>query len=213
MFIKKSGNYQEVIKLNNIELCGILKDIQHSHDIGDISFDKASLIVKRSDSKEDIINLRFKTFSNRYKDGDTVRLTGNIRSYSCRVAEDKNKVTIYVFTYFDYPEIEDGTTNSATIDGRICKINPLRKSKNEKKNIHFIVANNLVVSDKKRLNSYIPCIAWGSLAEEISKFGVNTNLKLEGELRSREHKKVHDNGDVEFRVAHEFLVTGYEVVE
>lgn len=200
--------------MNDIVLRGILKDIEPSHNIDGISFDKAKLIAKRNNGDEDVINLRFKSFSNRYKENDEVTLQGNIRSYSYKVSEDKNKVVIYVFTYFDEPEeIEEGVTNKVVIDGRICKINELRTNKNNRQNIHFIVANNLMSGDgTKRLNSYIPCIAWNNLARELSKLSVNTKIQLKGELHSREHKKVHENGDVEIRVAHELLVLGYEVL-
>lgn len=200
--------------MNDIVLRGILKDIEPSHNIDGISFDKAKLIAKRNNGDEDVINLRFKCFSNRYKENDEVTLQGNIRSYSYKVSEDKNKVVIYVFTYFDEPEeIEEGVTNKVVIDGRICKINELRTNKNNRQNIHFIVANNLMSGDgTKRLNSYIPCIAWNNLARELSKLSVNTKIQLKGELHSREHKKVHENGDVEIRVAHELLVLGYEVL-
>lgn len=200
--------------MNDIVLRGILKDIEPSHNIDGISFDKAKLIAKRNNGDEDVINLRFKSFSNKYKENDEVTLQGNIRSYSYKVSEDKNKVVIYVFTYFDEPEeIEEGVTNKVVIDGRICKINELRTNKNNRQNIHFIVANNLMPGDgTKRLNSYIPCIAWNNLARELSKLSVNTKIQLKGELHSREHKKVHGNGDVEIRVAHELLVLGYEVL-
>ncbi len=199
--------------MNKITLCGVLKEVEHSHEIDDIKFDKAKLLVKRPNGKEDVINLRFKSFSNTHRENDEITITGNLRSYSYKVSEDKNKVVIYVFTYFDEPEEELQRNNSVSIDGRICKMNELRNNKNGKSNVHFIIANNLVSGDSsKRLNSYIPCIAWGTLAKELSKLTVNTKVQLYGELHSREHKKVHDNGEVEFRVAHELLVTSYEVV-
>lgn len=201
--------------MNNIVLNGIIKDIEHSHTIDDIKFDKANLIVKRINGAEDVINLRFKSYSNKYKENDLITLQGNLRSYSYKVSQDKNKVIIYVFTYFDEVDNDELENNNiVTIDGRICKINDIRKNKNGNQNIHFILANNLSSNDgAKRLNSYIPCIAWNKLAREISKLSVNTKLNLKGELHSREHKKVLDNGDIEIRVAHELLVTDYEVID
>lgn len=198
--------------MNDIRLSGIIKNIQHSHNIGDISFDKAQLIVDRGNGYEDVINLRFKSFSNKYKDNDKINITGNIRSYSYKVSEDKNRVIIYVFTYFDEVSDENEVNNEALIDGRICKINDLRITKSGKHNIHFILANNLHSQDnEKRLNSYIPCIAWGKIAKEIEKYSVNTKLKVKGQLHSREHMKKLENGDVEIRIAHELLVTEFEV--
>ena len=198
--------------MNSIILHGTIKDIEHSHDIDNISFSKAKLICKRDGSKEDVINLRFKSFSNRYTNNEEVTLLGNIRSYSYKTEDGNNKVVIYVFTYFDTVDSVE-CDNSATLDGRICKMNPLRHNKSGKDNVHFIIANNLVSKDNsKRLNSYIPCIAWGKIAKEIAELPVSTKICLHGQLHSREHKKVHPNGEVEFRVAHEFLVTSYEVM-
>jgi single-stranded DNA-binding protein len=191
--------------MNNVKLKGILRDIEHSHSIGDIEYDKADLIVQRENGIDDIISLRFKKFSNTYKDGDTVSLVGNVRSYSKQLNDGKNKVDIYVFTYFDSPE-EDDITNSVIVDGRICKIEDVRILPNGKKNIHFIVANNLVTSGGKKLNSYLPCIAWGKTAQEISNMRVNDFIQISGKLQSREYKKYISEDDFEIRIAHEVYV-------
>lgn len=191
--------------MNSVKLKGILRDIEHSHSIGDIEYDKADLIVQRENGIDDIISLRFKKFSNTYKDGDTVSLVGNVRSYSKQLNDGKNKVDIYVFTYFDSPE-EDDITNSVIVDGRICKIEDVRILPNGKKNIHFIVANNLVTSDGKKLNSYLPCIAWGKTAQEISNMRVNDFIQISGKLQSREYKKYIAEDDFEIRIAHEVYV-------
>ena len=93
-------------------------------------------------------------------------------------------------------------------------MNNLRTTRDGKYNVHFILANNIISGDGgKRLNSYIPCIAWNKTAEELSKLSVNTQLQLYGELHSREHKKVHENGEIELRVAHELVINGFEVLD
>ena len=197
--------------MNEIILSGTIKNIQHSHSIGEVEFDKAQLICTRDNGREDVINLKFKSFSNPYKNNEQISIKGNIRSYSYKTEDDGNRVIIYVFTYFDQPSQEE--VDGAKIDGRICKINPLRKTKSGKQNIHFIIANNLHSQDNtKRLNSYIPCIAWGSVAKKIQDLSVNTKIKLIGQLHSREHKKRMDNGELEIRLAHEFVVTSFEVI-
>ena len=50
--------------MNEIKLRGLVRDIKPSHSIGDIEYNKANLIVSRDDGTEDVINLRFKKFSN-----------------------------------------------------------------------------------------------------------------------------------------------------
>ena len=50
--------------MNTIILSGIIKNIQFSHKIDDIEYYKANLLVTRENGKEDLINLKFKKFSN-----------------------------------------------------------------------------------------------------------------------------------------------------
>lgn len=199
--------------MNKIVLRGQIRDIQHSHNVGDIEYNKANIVCKRQDGKEDILTVKFKKFSNPYNNDEEVELVGNIRSYSQQLG-DKNKVSIYVFTYFDKPEESDvQDSNSFTVDGRICKLEELRTLSDGKQNIHFILANNLISRESNaKLNSYLPCIAWGKTARELSKLGVNDSICIHGELHSREYTKTLSNGEVEIRVAHELLVTSFEVV-
>lgn len=201
--------------MNNIYLKGLLKNVRPSHVIEDVEYNKADLIVKRRDGKEDILSIRFKKYSLPYQEGQEVELVGNVRSYSRRVGET-NKIDIYVFTYFDKPgdDVAFECNNVVAIDGRICKIEQMRKTKSGKKNIHFILANNLCLSDTdKKLNSYIPCVAWGKIAKQVSELSVNDKVKLTGELHSREYKKALENGEFEIRIAHEFVVNNIEKVE
>ena len=192
--------------MNEIILKGLIRDIEDSHNIGDISYGKANLIVPRENGIDDIISLRYKKFSNNYREGQEISLIGNIRSYSRQLDDNKNKVDIYVFTYFDKPEENDLLNNHFIIDGRICKIEDIRILPNGKKNVHFILANNLEASSNKKLNSYLPCIAWGKIAQEISKLKVNDFVQISGRLQSREYKKHISENDFEIRVAHELYV-------
>lgn len=202
--------------MNNINLKGIINNIESSHTIQGIEFNRANLIVKRNDGKEDILNIRFKKFSNPYDNNQEVTLRGNLRSYSTKLDNGHNKVELYVFTYFDQPELDENDQeyiNHLELDGRICKIEELRTTKSGKHNIHLILANNLIVSDgQKKLNSYIPCIAWGNEAVELSKLAVNTKLSITGELHSREYKKSLPDGSFEIRVAHECVIRSFEIV-
>ena len=193
--------------MNNIILKGTIRDISYSHNIQDTEYYKANLIVQRDKIKEDIINLKFKHFSNPYKNGDEVKLLGNVRTFSQRLG-DKNKVDVYVFTYFDKPEINDETpiTNRLEIDGKICKLNPIRKTKSRKDVIDFIIANNIVNDKNQCLNCYIPCVAWGKLAKKIAASNVGDNITIIGQLQSREFKKKINDQDYEIRIAHEINV-------
>ena len=147
--------------MNKIILKGVIRNLSYSHTINEVEYDKADLITSLKDGKEDIISLRFKKFSNPgYKDGDEVYLVGNIRSYSEKISGDKNKVSLYVFTYFDIPEVDEAgeeIINKFELDGRICKIDELRVTDSGKHNLHFILANNIISKNQnQKLNNYLP---------------------------------------------------------
>lgn len=199
--------------INNIVLKGLLRNVEFSHSIGDIQFYKANLVVKRNDGHEDVINIKCKKYI--VADGEQdkqVELKGNIRSYTHKEG-DKNKVDIYVFTYFDKPDeieldLEDShfnVNNYFTVEGRICKKNDLRIVDKSKETIHFILANTIANKDRT-LNNYLPCIAWGSMAKKINDMEIGKDAIIKGEIHSREYKKILDNGEIEIRIAHELLV-------
>ena len=115
--------------MNKINVKGLIRNIQPSHVIKDIEYNKADLIVTRKDGKEDVLNLRFKKFSNPYKDNQEISILGNVRSYSKQLENGKNKVELYIFTYFDNGELDENDQeiiNEFIIDGRICKIEVIR---------------------------------------------------------------------------------------
>ena len=189
--------------MNNIILKGIIKNISPSHSINGIEYDKANIIVDRGNGREDIINLKFKRFSNLYNENDFISLVGNVRTYSQKF-DSGNKVELYVFTYFDEPEVLEN--NKAELNGRICKLNPLRKTKAGKDVIDFILANNLE-SETQMLNCYIPCVAWGKLAKNIAQKNVGDIINVTGQLQSREYKKKISDENFEIKIAHELNIS------
>lgn len=186
--------------MNQIILKGFIRNICYSHSINDIEFYKAELVSKQDNGKENIINLKFKRFSNPYQENEEISLIGNIRTYSQKL-DVGSRVEVYTFTYFDLPENIE-TINEAYIDGRICKKGDLRKTKSGKDVIDFIIANNLK-TENQSLNCYIPCVAWGKLAKEIAKKNIGDYLQVKGQLQSREYKKKISENDFEIKVAHE----------
>jgi hypothetical protein len=199
--------------LNTVKLYGTIKNIHHSHSVNGVDYDKAILLCKREDDKEDIINLTFKNSCNKHKEGSKIELLGNLRSFT-RNIDGRNKVDIFVSTYFDLPLDNEIIINSVEIDGRICKLNDVRKINNTKRNIHFILANNIIsVDSNRKFNSYIPCIAWDDLADKISQLKVSDKVILKGQIHSREYKKRLSDDDYEIRICHELLVTDLEVCE
>ena len=201
--------------MNEVILKGRIRDIAFSHSINGIEYDKANFITAREDGKEDILSLKFKKFSNIYSEGDLIELVGNLRSYSKKLDDNTSRVELYVFTYFDTPstDIENYSDiiNQVNIDGRICKLDQLRTTKNGKNNLHFILANNIISTDQK-LNNYIPSVAWGKLAIELTKLKVSDRVRIKGQLHSRTYKKILPDGELDFRTAHELIVNSLEII-
>ena len=197
--------------MNKIQLSGVINNITYSHTIGTTDYDKAEIIVPKYNG-EDVLQLRFKHYSNTYENGEQIALVGNIRSYSEKL-ENKNKVHLYVFTYFDKPENdseEEVVWNNFEVDGRICKIDNIRTSAKGKQNIHFILANNIISKNThQKLNTYIPMVAFGDTAVEIAKLHVSDKIQVTGKLNSREYIKKLDDGTIETRMAYEGIVSSF----
>jgi single-stranded DNA-binding protein len=118
-----------------------------------------------------------------------------------------------VFSYLDKLEESKESQNDAVLSGKICKKDTLRKSSSGKHYIHYIVANNIVTEDGQKINSYIPCVAWGKLAKEIENgYKVGDEGEIGGQLQSREYKKKISDKDIELRVAHELATCGIKKV-
>lgn len=195
--------------MNKVTVSGFIRDIEFSHDVGNVEYEKANLICPGLNGKEDdILSIRYKKFCNKYSEGDFVSLQGNLRSYSFK-GTDKNTVGIYIFTYFDLPDTLD---NRVSIDGRICKIDTLRQSKFGKYFIHFIIANNIFTSTGKKINSYIPCTAYGQTALNLARHKVNDKIQITGELHSHTYRKKNNDNEIEIKIAHELVVKDYEVI-
>ena len=78
--------------MNEIKLKGKITSIEFSHIINNIEYQKANLIVPKENSEEDIISLRFRSNSNRgLQENQEIVIDGNIRSYSQRLDNGKNR--------------------------------------------------------------------------------------------------------------------------
>lgn len=203
--------------MNKIILKGLIRKIEYSHTIGTIEYDKAELIVPKANGEEDVLPLRFKKYCNKYEEGTQIELLGNLRSYSEKDENGKNHVHLYVFTYFDIPnetdENDNEIINQFTVSGRICKIDELRTTKSGKQNIHFILANNIISNNGQKLNTYLPCVAFGKTAIEISQMHVSDQIEIIGRLNSRIYEKHLSEDEIEFRTAYECLVSTVNPVE
>ncbi len=181
--------------MNEINLTGTIKNIRYSHSVNGCAFDQADLFVDDTQ----IINLKFKHHNLKYKDGDIVSLTGCVRSYSIPNASPR-KSLIYVLTDFSPPAPD---AEKVLLDGRICRTTELHTTQSGSYFYKFTIANNIIVNDTK-FNSYIPCVAYGSMAKLLSEFPVSTFLETKGYIKSF---ITRDNA-----LIHEYVITNFAEV-
>jgi len=199
--------------MNQIILNGIIHNIEYSHSINNIKYDKADLYVPKLRGEIDIVPIKFKSFLNQPSDGDQISIIGNLRSYSRKLSEDKNKVDLYVYTYFDIPPTDEDDKeiiNFVELDGRICKIDNIRVSANGNESLHFILANN-IISGEQKINNYIPCVCFGKTAKELAKFKVGDKIHVIGRFNFRTYNKNLDNGEIELRTASEIVINKFNI--
>lgn len=152
--------------MNKITLNGIIKNISLSHNADSVQYDKANLITKREDGKEDVVIIKFKDALPHPIENEQVLFTGNLRTYTSKSDNGKNNVELYVYTQFAPVELvdEDGnelylkSNNYVELSGNICKKGELRKTRTGLSVIDFILANN-IDSYGNKIGSYIPCVA------------------------------------------------------
>lgn len=197
--------------MNKITLQGYIKDIKYSHSINDIEYYKAQILTKRENGKEDIIPIKFKKFClpENIKTGDEVSLTGNVRSFTSK-EDDKNKVELFVHTYFDKPEEGQEFINRVELVGNICKIGYFKKTTKGKDVCDFILAVNIPNNDRF-LKCYIPCCAWGKHAKKIANMPIGSELHIIGPFVSRVYKKYTSDSECILGVAYEVNIE--EIVE
>lgn len=193
--------------MNIIKLKGKIRNIQFSHSIKNVDYEKCDLIVPRDNGEEDVLSLVYKKCMSEVYEGQEIEILGNVRSFSQKMDDGKSKVSIYVFTYFDPIEgTEREIVNEVELSGRICKVDQLRQTKNGKHNFHFTLANNIISPDgASKLNNYIPVVCWGKTALDNKDLQINDVITIRGQLHSRMYKKYNEDNDFEWRMAHEIV--------
>lgn len=130
------------------------------------------------------------------QEGDRLRITGQIRSFN-RKTEQGRKLVISVFaetmeTTFQPP------SNDVILQGAICREPVFRRTPLGREICDLMLA----VNRPYNRSDYLPCIAWGRTAAELSLLPVGTVIRLTGRLQSRAYIKQLDTGR-EQRTAYE----------
>lgn len=128
--------------------------------------------------------------------GSMLTVTGQIRSHNLRT-ETGRRLMIFVFA----SEVlaEDGDPiNEVVLEGPLCKEPVYRRTPLGREICDMMLA----VPRAFHRADYIPCIAWGRTALEISGCHTRDIIRLQGRLQSRIYTKVTEEG-LQERTAYE----------
>ena len=172
--------------------------------------------IERLSGKSDIINIitREETLSGiDIIRGKRIYLTGEVRSFNNKGGTG-SRLVITVFakeiepsgsvnsgTCALTPPYDDADHNFITLHGILCKPPTLRRTPLGR----LICDILLAVNRRYGRSDYLPCIAWGRTAQELSSRDVGDSVCLLGRLQSRRYIKTTDDGSEE-RTAYEVSV-------
>lgn len=118
-------------------------------------------------------------------------VAGSIRSFNNKTGVGQ-KLVISVFAQEIWLDDEDDE-NSVCLTGTICKQPSLRVTPMGREICDIMLA----VNRHYGRSDYLPCIAWGQKAKDISKYPIGTVISLEGRLQSRKYTKTINDEPVE----------------
>ena len=128
--------------------------------------------------------------------GEMLTITGQVRSHNVR-NEGIRRLLIFVFATSIV--CEDGEPlNDVVIQGPLCKEPVYRRTPLGREICDVMLA----VPRAFRRADYLPCILWGTTAQQASRCHIREEIRILGRLQSRTYTKLTDEGPQE-RTAYE----------
>ena len=194
---------------NRALLCGtVAGEPVLSHENHGVSYDVFPLSVPRLSGAEDRLNVvaaRPLLTDCPLAPGDRVEVQGEVRSFNNRTGPG-SRLVITLFARSLSPTRAE-PANWLELSGVLCKPPVLRRTPLGREICDLMLA----VNRKYGRADYLPCIAWGTLAQRCGGLHVGDGVKLEGRLQSRSYQKVVD-GVTQDRTAFEVSVMHLEPV-
>ena len=186
--------------LNQIILRGTVETSPaFSHMSHQESFYLFRLSVERLSGNRDVLNVQLpgKLLDQvQVTAGEEVEVRGSLRTFNNRSGIGARLViTVLAETIVSATEPH---ANVLTLRGTICRLGEVRRTPLGREICDFTLA----VNRRYGRSDYLPCIAWGSLAQRCARLGVGSRLTLEGRLQSRGYTKQFSD-HCEERVAYE----------
>lgn len=149
------------------------------------SFFVFPLQVHRLSGADDILNVQVRqALSGQIIPGEHLTVTGEVRSFNNRSGVG-SRLVITVFARQVERTPGEGDLNSVRLCGTVCKPTIFRRTPMGR----MISDIMLAVSRRYGRSDYLPCIAWGNLAQRAEKLTVGQMIRLEGRMQSRNYIK------------------------
>ena len=188
---------------NRVQLCGTVDSAPvPSHANHGLSFYKFTLAVERLSGLADkltVIVSQTQLAAVPLAVGDTVTVRGQLRSFNNKSGQG-SRLVISVFAHVLEPGGET-PFNLIQLSGILCKPPVLRRTPLGRDICDIILA----VNRRYGRADYLPCIAWGAVAQQAAAMNTGDRLTIEGRVQSRTYTKTEDGVSTE-RVAYEVSV-------
>ncbi len=180
-----------------------------SHENHGTRYDTFPLTVRRLSGSEDTLNVvaaRPLLEALSVTAGMAVEVEGEVRSFNNKSGRGSRLVITLYAKALRTGEGEDA--NDLALAGVLCKPPVLRRTPLGREICDLMLA----VNRRYGRADYLPCIAWGSLAQRCGDLTVGDGVRLEGRLQSRGYTKV-EGGVSQARTAYEISVMRLEQVD
>ena len=172
---------------NRVELCGeVLTLPEPSHTNHGETFYRFMLAVSRLSGQSDELPVlvRQSLLPEEMREGDTVSVTGQLRSFNNRSGQGR-RLILSVFARY----------------GAVCKPPVLRSTPLGREICDILLA----VNRRCGRSDYLPVICWGLLARQAAELETGDGFCAEGRVQSRSYIKV-EGGAAQQRTAYEVSI-------
>lgn len=191
------------LNYNRVELCGtVLETPVLSHVNHGCAFCRFPLSVLRLSGQPDklqVIAPQPLLDALPVSPGDTVTVTGQLRSFNNKSGQG-SRLVISVFAQ-TLTAGGPGPLNRIQLSGILCKQPVLRRTPLGREICDMILA----VNRRYGRADYLPCIAWGAVAQQAACLHTGQRFTAEGRVQSRVYTK-NENGVLTDRTAYEVSV-------
>jgi len=183
---------------NEVLLEGLpLANPEWSHENHGTHFYRFFLQIPRLSGTPDILPIILPAhLAQKISPDSPIRIQGQLRSFNNRSGIG-NKLVLAVYA-MELQKSQDDPCNQIVLTGSLCKPPILRRTPLGRSICDLMLA----VPRRYGRADYLPIIAWGQLAVQISRLQVGDCLSLDGRIQSRTYSKVTDAGTEE-RTAYE----------